>query len=920
MLRTIVPMQVQGPVASSWAIVLKLAAGTVALLGSYHAVSGATAIVTPYSVNAQVGQPYNRQLTTSVRTAQSWSANTAPLRSAVFPLTPGLWLTNSNGRIGGVPTQAVTSSIPITAWENSGNSGNSITATFLFTVTNAIVLPPVAPTIITQPQSLSRNVGTVASFSVIAAGTQPLSFQWRLNGTNIPSAVSSNYARIVQVADAGNYSVVITNIVGSVTSSNATLTVVIPTADVSVSSRGPPTALPNGTVVYTITVTNAGPSAASTVVISDRIPPNSTFVSATGGPVLRNGLIIWPTIATLGARGSSNYTVTVSAPADGVLTNTVFGNSSTVDPNPGNNDGSSSAAVTLTTVFSEADLIVVQAGPASVLSTSEISYTISVTNLGPSTASNVVVSDQLPGAVTFVSASDGGINADGVVTWPVISSLAAGEATNFVVSVKAPIDGSFTNFAFASASTADPDPSNNDGSSAASQVFSTVVNPQADVITTVVGPSNVVANGSVTYLVTVTNIGPSAANNLQVFNALPSNASFVSASSGGVSSNGIVAWPLLTDLPSGAAATFTVTVTAPASGEMLESVFSTSSSPDPLPSNNDGTDPSANVITTVGFRADVAVLSSGPAYILPEGTLVYLLLVTNAGPFISSNVVVQDFLPPGSSFVAATGGGFATGNEVTWPEITALLPGTSVSFALTITAAPNGVMTNVAAGNASTLDPNAGNNDGTSPASQVLTAVTAPQFSVSAEAPALNPQTGLFEERVSVSNQGPVSSPAVRLYVDGLRLGVQLYNASGTNAGRLYVQSNAALSPNQTASFLLKFYVADRRPFTNTFEAEWVLPAPSTSVSATGFAITRGFMDQRAMGSPRYVIEFSTAPGTLYTVIYSDDMQSWRAAVPSFTASGTTTQWYDDGPPTTESSPFVGPTRFYRVVVGTAGP
>ena len=93
MVRTIVPMQAQGVASSSWAIVLKLAAGAVALLGSYHAVSGATAIGTPYTVNAEVGKPYNRQLTTSVRTAKSWSANTAPLRTAVFPLTPGLWLT-----------------------------------------------------------------------------------------------------------------------------------------------------------------------------------------------------------------------------------------------------------------------------------------------------------------------------------------------------------------------------------------------------------------------------------------------------------------------------------------------------------------------------------------------------------------------------------------------------------------------------------------------------------------------------------------------------------------------------------------------------------------------------------------------------------------------------------------------------------
>ena len=126
MLRTILPLQSQLSASPAWAFVLRVAGGATALLGSYHAVSGATSIVTPYTVNAQVGTPYNRQLTTSGQTAHSWSANTAPKGTAVFPLTPGLWLTNSNGRIGGIPTVAITTNITISAWENSGNSGASI--------------------------------------------------------------------------------------------------------------------------------------------------------------------------------------------------------------------------------------------------------------------------------------------------------------------------------------------------------------------------------------------------------------------------------------------------------------------------------------------------------------------------------------------------------------------------------------------------------------------------------------------------------------------------------------------------------------------------------------------------------------------------------------------------------------------------
>ena len=66
---------------------------------------------------------------------------------------------------------------------------------------------------------------------------------------------------------------------------------------------------------------------------------------------------------------------------------------------------------------------------------------------------------------------------------------------------------------------------------------------------------------------------------------------------------------------------------------------------------------------------------------------------------------------------------------------------------------------------------------------------------------------------------------------------------------------------------------------------------------------------------PRIVIEFPTTPGKTYTIIYSDNnLFTWQVATPSITASATTTQWYDDGPPKTDSKPFSITSRFYRVI------
>ena len=83
----------------------------------------------------------------------------------------------------------------------------------------------VPPYITTQPKSASAPVGSNAMFTVTAGGTATLAYQWRFNGTNLAGANGSSYTRPnAQAADAGNYSVVITNASGNVTSSNALLT------------------------------------------------------------------------------------------------------------------------------------------------------------------------------------------------------------------------------------------------------------------------------------------------------------------------------------------------------------------------------------------------------------------------------------------------------------------------------------------------------------------------------------------------------------------------------------------------------------------------------------------------------------------------------------------------------------------------
>ena len=94
------------------------------------------------------------------------------------------------------------------------------------------LLPGVAPAIITQPSSRTNDVGTMATFTVTASGAVPLSYQWKKDGAaltdggNVSGATTDILSLSnVQTNDAGNYSVVVSNHLGTATSSNAMLTV-----------------------------------------------------------------------------------------------------------------------------------------------------------------------------------------------------------------------------------------------------------------------------------------------------------------------------------------------------------------------------------------------------------------------------------------------------------------------------------------------------------------------------------------------------------------------------------------------------------------------------------------------------------------------------------------------------------------------
>ena len=171
------------------------------------------------------------------------------------------------------------------------NSLGSVTSSVAIVTVNPA---PVAPSIATQPESVTVMAGSNATFSVAAMGTAPFRYQWRKGGVAVATATNATLAFAPAVAlNAGNYTVVITNLAGSVTSRVATLTVTVPpTPDVlrpTLAVLSPASAL---TMVTSNSINLSGTAA-------DNQSVASVFIQQNGG-------------AETSATGTSNWSATAA--------------------------------------------------------------------------------------------------------------------------------------------------------------------------------------------------------------------------------------------------------------------------------------------------------------------------------------------------------------------------------------------------------------------------------------------------------------------------------------------------------------------------------------------------------------------------------------------------------------------------------
>ena len=217
---------------------------------------------------------------------------------------------------------------------------------------------------------------------------------------------------------------------------------------------------------YTISVANSGLSDdPATVTVTDILPAGVSYLSATGTGWTcgESSGIVTCTRAGLavGSAPDISLVVLVDPEARGSLSNTVSVSSPTTDPDGGNN-----AATEVTAVEAEADLALTKAASSSPLPPGDpLVYTLTVNNGGPSSATNVNVTDTLPAGVTLVSTS--GCAEDPIaVPLCTLGGIAAGGQAQYTITVT--VDPSppptITNSATAAGDEFDPDLLNNEDS------------------------------------------------------------------------------------------------------------------------------------------------------------------------------------------------------------------------------------------------------------------------------------------------------------------------------------------------------------------------------------------------------------------------------------------------------------------------
>lgn len=431
-----------------------------------------------------------------------------------------------------------------------------------------------------------------------------------------------------------------------------------PHTDINITKTGPASGVAGGAISYQLTIVNNGPSDVTGVAIADQLPAQitnpvwtvTTNGKATASTTTGSGAVSFTAGLPAGTGNTVTVTIngTIAASATGQLSNTATATA------PGTTAISSNTVNT--TLINTTGLTLIKQGPSTghVAAGSPISYTLQLTNAGPSDATGVVLTDIVPAAITGVSwsltpsgtaavatgspATGSGNNVNTKVNIP------AGAGNGIAVQINGTVASSASDTLVNTATAALP------GDTTVSAMNKTVVDNVPGLQIIKAGPATVDAGTTINYTITVTNNGPSDAVQAAIADVIAqttvSNVSWTATASGnavinsGATGNGSTLL-VNANIPAGNNNAVTIlvqgTVNADAAGNIDNTASITLTGGQPLYSNG--------VITKIINKPTLLLTKSGPASIEAGGTIEYLLQINNSGPSDAQKAVLYDTLP-----------------------------------------------------------------------------------------------------------------------------------------------------------------------------------------------------------------------------------------------------------------------------------
>ncbi len=311
-------------------------------------------------------------------------------------------------------------------------------------------------------------------------------------------------------------------------------------------------------------------------------------------------------------------------------------------------------------------------------------------------------------------------------------------------------------------------------------------------------------------------------------------------------------------------------------------------------------------VTNVTILSDLGVTMTGPGQaVITNDLMTYGVTVTNLGPNDAPNVILTNTLPTGVVPISPA-------NQTT-SNLGTLTNGGYANLLFTVEPTNAGVLVfSASVGSPGVQDANITNNTASTNIT-VINYLSGPLAVITNSGQIYNPQNGLVEQSITVTNNDTNNATAVRVVVAGLTN--RLFNAVGTNSGNPFVVYSAELNTNQSVNLLLQYSASAYFTFTNGQLSAFAVPLPNwTPPSATGTSTNLNISRIVELTNGNMLIEWPSTTNRTYTVVYSDNVSFSNAAIapPSIVAPANRTQWIDYGPPTTRSVP-TNAARFYRV-------